>query len=507
MDGEVVNVGGQYPAASPGTAGVNSQVPGQATTVSGVAGVTGGIAGGNLIEPDIDKELYQFKKNDTPLMQLMLSAKKVKVASPVVEHYMIDEPRASVVTTAALAKSTQQQAILPLASNEAAIPRPYGTLLAKGVDGYTEDGQNTTPGKELMLFVVGHDPASGNPIVRAVNGPKATKDDEYCTIPAIPEGTTLIILSNALYETQKEVDPDIIVPRATQVYLQKRGMNQIVSDYYDAVRKRIPFSKAIQAEAAITEFKIRSNRTLYCGRKGKFKVNTGKVGVQDIYTTEGVRYQVKKELEHAGRWTVEEIIALCKMAFTGEDVPKRMILLAGKNLLESIQCIDFKNHPEVQITKETNKLDWEVTNFHTVFGDIEIKYDPTLDYLGWANSGLLLAPDRVVHYQFRAENSSSERMEGEEATRTAILAWDALALKGSCHIWINGEGLGGSSASASIILYDGTEAPEAPKDGKIYYLINDVPDINAEAMAGTMWKYKDGEWTEYAGDIVALQSE
>lgn len=279
MDGEVVNVGGTNPTPTPGSAGVQSQVPGTATTVSSVADATGGVGPGNLVQSDLDQELYKFKSDDTPLMQLMLKAKKVKVNSPEVDHYMIDEPRSSIITTTAVAKGTSQQFVLPVPANDAAIPRPYGTLLAKGVDGYTEDGQSVTPGKDLMLFVVGHDPATGNPIVRAVNGPKTAKADEYCTTPAIPAGTTLIILSNALYETQKEVDPDLIVPQPTTVFLQKRGMNQIVSDYYEAQKKRIPFGKAVIAEAAITNFKVRGNRTLYAGRKAKFSVQTPKAGV------------------------------------------------------------------------------------------------------------------------------------------------------------------------------------------------------------------------------------
>lgn len=507
MDGETVNVGGQNPTPTPGSAGVQSQVGGAATTVSNVAEATGGINAGNLIESDLDKNLFKFKSDDTPLMQLMLIAKKVKVTSPIVEHYMIDEPRSSVTTTTAVAKATTQQFVLPLPSNDAAIPRPYGTLLVDGVDGYTEDGQTLTPGKPLMLFVVGHDTLTGNPIVRAVNGPKATKADEYCTTPAIPAGTTCIILANALYETQKEVDPDLIVPQPTQVYLQKRGMNQIVSDYYEAQKKKIPFGKAIIAEAAITNFKVRGNRTLYAGRKGKMKVTTDKVGVQDIYFSEGVRYQVKKELQHLGKWTVEEVIALAKMVFTGEDVPKSVVCLAGKNFLENIQCIDYSKHPEIQISTKTNPVGWVVTNFHTVFGDLEFKHDPTLDRLKWSNSAFIVAPDRLVHYQYSAEHTSRDRVEGEEATRESMLVWDALALKGSCHVWINGESTtinGNINTDATHFhLYEGETAPANPADGCVFYLITDCLDISTEAVNGTLWQYKNGKWSEYIGDVMA----
>lgn len=506
MDGENVPVGGTTTTTpAPGTAGVASQVPGAPTTVSGVAGATGGVGPGNLVQSDLDQELYKFKSDDTPLMQLMLKARKVKVNSPEVEHYMIDEPRSNVTTTTKVTAGTAKQFVLPLLANDAEIPRPYGTLIVKGVDGYAEDGKTKTPGKDLMLFVTGQEPTTNNPIVRAVNGPKTNASDESCTTPEIPAGSVLIILSNALYETQKKVDPDLIVPQAQMVYLQKRGMNQIVSDYYEAQKKKIPFGKAVIAEAAITNFKVRGNRTLYAGRKGKITVQTPEVGPQTIYFTEGVRYQVKKELNHTGKWTIEEIIALAKMTFTGEDVPKSVIALAGKNFLENIQCIDYSKHPEIQITTKTNPVGWVVTNFHTVFGDIEFKHDPTLDRLKWSNSAFIVAPDRLVHYQYSAEHSSKDRVEGEEATRESILVWDALALKGSCHIWINGEGDSENSTAVQIHLWDSAEAPESPVEGGVYYLLQDCAGINAVAVSGQMWQYKSSAWVEYAGDVMATE--
>lgn len=58
-----------------GTAGVKSQVPGEAASVSVSAAATGGIGGGNFIEAEIDDELFRFNSDDTPLMNLMLKAK------------------------------------------------------------------------------------------------------------------------------------------------------------------------------------------------------------------------------------------------------------------------------------------------------------------------------------------------------------------------------------------------------------------------------------------------
>lgn len=272
-----------------------SILPGEPATVSALANATGGIEAGNFTEPDIDQQLFRFNSDDTPLMNLMLRAKRVKVSSPEVDHYMIDEPKSTLTTLYDFAGG-QAQEVLQLQPGEQNLPREFTTLLVKGVDGYDKEGRNLTPGKSLMLFVVGHDASTGNPIVKAVNGLKNSPEDEFSMIPSIPAGTKLVMLANSLYETQKEVDPDLIVPQPTRIYLQKRGMNQVVSDYFESQRLRVPFAKAVVAEQAIANFKVRGNRTLWAGRAGKFRINVPRVGVQTIYTTEGLRWQFKREL-------------------------------------------------------------------------------------------------------------------------------------------------------------------------------------------------------------------
>lgn len=485
-----------------GRSGLDTQVPGEPATVGAAAMATGGIDAGNFIDADIDNELMRFNSDDTPLMNLMLRAKRVKVNSPEIDHYMIDEPRSSVTTTGVLTGGAAQ-GILPLDAADQCLPRPFTTLLLPYVDGYDSEG-NQQQGRALMLFVAGIDTATNNPVVRAVNGPR-NPGDEVCVLPTIPAGTKAIILSNSLYETQKEVDPEMIVPQPTRIYLQKRGMNQVVSDYFESQRKRIPFTKAVLAEQAIANFKVRGNRTLWAGRPGKFKVNVPGMGLQYVYCTEGVRWQFKRELQHAGKWTVEKIIALAKMFFTGEDVPKTALLLAGKNLLEQIQCIDYSRHPEIQITTRQNAAGWTVTNFHTVFGDIEIKREPTLDRLGWSNSGALIGENRLVHYVYSSEHSFSDRVDGQEATRNGILIWDALALKGSCHIWIDGENIVNDEQVGKDVFHlwdDSSMAPDGV-EGVIYYLVNDCKPIDPSAKAGQLWVKNGDKWSRWTGEAEA----
>lgn len=507
MAAENVNVSAKNTiTATPGSVGLQTQVPGQATTVSAAAATDGGIEAGNLIEVDVDEQIYAVNSEDTALMSLMLKAKKVKVDSPVVEHFMIDEQRSTFTTSKPLAAGNDNQFVLPLESRDQQIPRDYHTLLVSGVNGYTPDGKKETPGKYLMLIVTGRDATTGNPVCRAVNGPKQASSN-MCSTPAIPANTKIRLMGNALYGTQKEVDPDLIVPKPDIVYLQKRGMNQIVSDYFNAQKKRVNFTEAMIAEQAILNFKRSGNRTLWAGQPGVMSVIVPKLGQQDIYFTNGVRWQFKRELQHKGKWTIEKLIALAKLFFTGEDVPRTAILLAGKNLLEEIQCIDYKNHPEIQIISTTNQIGWSVTRIHTIFGDIDIKREPTLDVLGWSNSGALLGEDRLVHYSYTSEHEFEDRVEGEEATRKGVVVWDALCLKGTCHIWIDGEGdTGTSSAKISIWESDTTPTAQDVVDGTVYYFIQDCKlSASQKAENGSMWKVKVSggnlAWTEYTGAI------
>ena len=502
-DGESVQLIQGANSPIPGAAGIEAHLPGQAATVSEAANSTGGIDAGTFIQRDVDDQLFRFRSDDTPLMSLMLKAKRVAVNSPEVEHFQIDDPKSSIETTDAIAAGGQQAA-LPLSPSDAQLPQPYTTLLVKGVDGYKPDGTTVTPGKCLMLFVTGKD-ATGAPIVRALNGKKTSPSDEYCTLPAIPKYTTMVILANAMAETQKWVSPDLIVPAGTTVYLQKRGMNQIISDYFDSQKKRIPFTKAILAEQAIATFKNKSNRTLWASRASRIKVDNDKTGMEYVYTTEGVRYQFRREIDHSGKWDIESLIGMAKLYYTGEDVPQNGLLLAGKNLMEGLQTIDYSKHPEVKIMPcdaKYGEVAWQVVRIATVFGTIDLKHEPTLDRIGWSNSGALIDPSRLVHYVRTTEHSFNEGVEGHEATRNGLIQWDALALKGGCHIWIDGEGEGNASP-INFMFWNKTTAPSTAEcpDGMIVYLTVDCPGINANAKAGQLWVRESTTWSEYTGPL------
>lgn len=492
------------PKPSPGQAGVETQLPGQPTTVSGVAEATGGVGGDGLVQPDIDEQITLIGTDEFVLDGLMRRAKrKVKVTGYEVDHYIIDEQKASVFTKEEYTGSNQKQGVIKLESEDQELFQEYGTILVKGVDGYDEKGKTPIAGTDLMLYIVGKD-SSNDPICRAINGPKSNETDEYCNMPTIPQGTELVILSNALAETQKEVAPDIIIPTPKRVFLQKTAMNQIVSDYFDAQKKRIEFQQATIAEAALKQYRRKNNRTLWVGRKGKFRLDRGKMGIQYVYFTEGVRWQFKREWEHKGAWTFEDIIALAKMKFTGQDCSKEAMWLMGRDQLEQIQNIDFTKHKDISMTSK-EVWGFACTQLHTVFGDFYLKHEPTLDYIGYPNSGGIFDLNGLVRYYIKNEEKSREKIEGEEANRDAVISINALALKGYSHIWVNGDESNDGLTGVTIVVEwdNASDAPEEPKMNQVFYLKQACTGINASSKAGEFWRWDGEAWVQYKGEIYA----
>ncbi|MBR1792091.1 MAG: hypothetical protein IJ764_00415 [Bacteroidales bacterium] len=510
--------------AGAGTAGLRTHVGGAPTTVSGVQNATGGM--GNLVMPDVDKRIFLFERDKNSLMQLMLMAKRVNVHSMEVKHYAIDQGT-SIVTVASVSGNN-----ITLVNADKGKVRAYDTLMVKGVKGYSfvVGSGNVKTRRPLQLFVKSVNSDDSITCV-ATNGWKQAVTDQYGSLPTseggndniIVPGTKIVRLSNALYETQKWVDPNTVIPVPDDLYLQKRGMTNIVSKYLADQTMEIPYDEAVKAEAQLREFKAAGNRTLLISQQNKMLVRSSMGDDQWDYTTNGVRWQVKREVKHRGSWKFEDVLALVKLFYGGPDKPESCIFLMGENLGLSLQLIDWSGHPEVTMTPFYNEtMGWAVTKLHTIFGDVQLRMEHTLDDCGYANSGIMIGENRLVHYVRRGESSYTEEVIGEEATRNGVLVSDALGLKGNCHIWVDGGDDDDDTApdADEFRIWGSDEAPTKDDlvDGIIYVFANSMRlDVTSGGNivqtvtvdAGDAYKYSAaannnaGGWTKFYGPVSA----
>lgn len=490
--------------ASNGIAGLPTQGIGEATTVSGASQL-----GENLIDADVDDRIVGIASDESVIDTIKRKIRRqVRVNSFEVDHYLIDDKRSKAYTNDTYNGIKATRAEIPFATTgERKIFQEYYTAICKGVNGYDPTGQIELPGVDLMLFFVGKNSTSEAPIAMAVNGPKVNATDDYCYVPTIPIGTEIILLSSAAYETQKFIAPSTIVPVPERMFLQKQLCNSIVSDYFAAQKKRIQFSESQIAEAVLRQFRLESCRTAWVGQPGKFKVQAmdNAMGYQWDYFSKGIRWQFKRQYDLSSNITFADLINLSMVKFTGFNCTKKAIWLLGKQLLNDIQKIDLTLHKNISVTGD-NVFGIECTKIHTVFGDIDLIHDPTLDALGYAHCGGLIDENGLVRYYMKNEDAKTENVDGEEAKREVVMTIDCLCLKGYSHIWVNGAAAESDIPGASRVTSSAT-LPESPNINDVVILTADVShEVNGVSKkwygAGSVVTFNGNTWVEYTGEIL-----
>ena len=493
------------PKSSRGIAGLNAHGAGEATTVSNAREL-----GSDFIDADTDDQIIGIASDESVIDTIKRKIRRqVRVNSFEVDHYLIDDKRSKAYTNETYTGISATRAEIPFSTTgERKIFQEYYTAICEGVNGYDPTGQIEMPGTDLMLFFIGKNSTTEAPIAMAVNGPKTNASDDYCVVPTIPAGTEIILLSSAAYETQKFIAPSTIVPVPERMYLQKQLCNSIVSDYFAAQKKRIQFNESQIAEAVLRQFRLESCRTAWVGQPGKFKVQAmdNAMGYQWDYFSKGIRWQFKRQYDLSSKITFSDLINLSMVKFTGFNCTKRAIWLLGKQLLNDIQKIDLTLHKNISVTGD-NVFGIECTKIHTVFGDIDLIHDPTLDALGYAHCGGLIDENGLVRYYMKNEDAKTENVDGEEAQREVVMTIDCLCLKGYSHIWVNGSAAESNIPGASRV----TSAATLPTEPCVNDVVILTADVNHTVngvdklwfAAGSVVTFNGNTWVEYTGEIIA----
>lgn len=497
-------VPGGTPKPSSGIGGLATHGSGEATTVSNSREL-----GSDIIDADVDDQIIGIASDESIIDTIKRKIRRqVRVSSFEVDHYLIDDKRSKAYTNETYNGIKATRAEIPFSTTgERKIFQEYYTAICKGVNGYDATGQIELPGVDLMLFFVGKNSTTEAPIAMAVNGPKVNSSDDYCVVPTIPAGTEVILLSSAAYETQKFIAPSTIVPVPERMYLQKQLCNSIVSDYFAAQKKRIQFSESQIAEAVLRQFRLESCRTAWVGQPGKFKVQAmdNAMGYQWDYFSKGIRWQFKRQYDLSSKITFADLLNLSMVKFTGFNCTKRAIWLLGKHLLNDIQKIDLTLHKNISMTGD-KVFGIECTKIHTVFGDIDLIHDPTLDALGYAHCGGLIDENGLVRYYMKNEDAKTENVDGEEAKREVVMTIDCLCLKGYSHIWVNGSAAESDIPGASHVT-SAASLPGAPNLNDVVVLTADVYHMVDGSQkvwfaAGSVVTFNGTTWVEYTGEIL-----
>jgi hypothetical protein len=345
----------------------------------------------NLLLDTIDEKVTKIRPHDVVLDTIARHIGDIKtVNNPVVRHYAIDViDMTAIITTAVTAGSNQVALIL---DNKDIVAREQ-VLLVDGVQGYKDDGVTVDPDSQLALYVLDKD-ASGNPLVTAINGSGSAHD----IIPAITADTKVTRMGRAAGETQISTDPYSGVPTDVPVYLQKFIAEVDLSDYFQKGDKEVDWDFSDAEEEAIFDMKRTMNATFWKGTRSRLtKRNAHMKKAEDIYFTGGIWAQAGKKFSFGGTVDLNGMVRLMKMSFTGNASGKRKLLIAGSDVIEAFETLDYTTRVVKEgATKQAYGL--EFTEIRSKFGTLLVAHDQSLDDIGMAGSFLVLDPDFLRKY-------------------------------------------------------------------------------------------------------------
>ena len=476
---------------------------------------------GGLVEDEWDANIVRFKPFRNPLLTLVrVLSKTQKISNWTVNHMRVGGETLEVVTTQALSDaSTPVDMITLTTSNCRGSLRPFykgSTVFALGVPGYAPGSQTVQEG-ELMLFVV--DSTKNSATLMAVNGPARSANvigDELDSvkIPLIPAGTILSCGATAAGESQLMISPENFQPRPFDVYVQKKLLNIVTTEDFDAVKKKQPLKVSDVKADALYKYNMRAERTYWRGIRRRFNVQNADGSVEFAYTSEGVLWQLTNSYAIDSDYTLNDLIAISKLQFTDFAENNRAYVFCGKDAMASLLNINpgTNRHIVFEDTRVKN-IDLEFKSFRTTFGTLNFIWDQTLDMLHMADCMVVLDIEGAVRYVKMGEKEQTNDMsrgagEIRAAHRFIHYEADAVALRGFNSILVGPKdrifSMPQTKNMNKIISSD--SLPDVPADGMLIALTEDYTVDDVTYTAGTVYKYVEEDstgWVEYTGLTVA----
>jgi hypothetical protein len=399
-----------------------------------------------LLLREVEDTIISFEPNHFILGTIAARAAVKRFSGSMeVEHFSVGSDKVAAATISAYTPLTPvSSSTLPLNATDAKIFQVDLLVQARGVRGYLSDGSTVDAKHDLLLQVVAFNDTSQQPVFYAINGYKASPQDAETLIPAIPARTMLYTLSSAASESQLFTALSSHMPRPATAYMQRKVLNIQVSKYFSASRKKVTWGREDVLEAAIREFRRRSEINYLEGvQSRRMAFNSSRVysGQELIYTSEGLIPQLSKTFGYPpDNFSYQHFLRLSQLLFADDNGSKRALLCAGKDLATSILCPDYQLQKDLTIGTSTH---WGInmTDFSSIFGTISMVHYPILDQIGRSAQGFAIDPSRLVRYIYRQpfHESIDMSIHGEEAERDVYVEIDCLLLKGENHVLITPE--------------------------------------------------------------------
>lgn len=424
----------QSQTASPDTKGLNTDLSGTPATEAGITGDP------DFNDDEIDNLIVKFRPfNYTLTTDIETIARQKKVTDYKQEHAAMATPimdctlqKATSLTSTGVVELTIGTGSGYNISGDA--QRMFGrsqTVHVKGVDGYTQDQQNTVKG-ELVLKVVSR--TSAKITLIPVNGYYTNGQYE---VPAMPVGTKLQMMATAGHTAQLAVSPKNTKPVLVDCYLQKKIMNTTIEEEWKEKKKKLPFFTEDIKDNGMMVFRQENERTKLCGVPNVLQENDEELGIVNCYYEEGVLTQLLMKYCTNGNLTFRDLISMQRMQFGKWSMSNVAEVYCSYGFIEQLLNLDFTKVAQTNILTEQTTFGINITKFKTSFGTFNFKLCPILDEMGYEDCAMVIDMKNATHYWKKPNKGdkttvdlSKQGKEPLEATRDIHVKIDCICLRG-----------------------------------------------------------------------------
>jgi hypothetical protein len=342
-----------------------------------------------LLRNAIDERIVKIRPMATPIDQLSRCAGARSCNAMKVDYYAVDvKPISAVATEAVSAEDIdtdtddEKPAIL-LHTGQNSIFSPSETLLVPSVTVKTANGN-----EPMVLYVQTAD----NQGVKAfwVNAPSDIEKD----FAGIAAGAEIVRMGRAATELDVQTAQFEALPKKKTNNCQIFKMQVEQSTFQKLANKEVGWNFSDQEEVAIIDMRQGMEKNFLFGSKAVFTEPDKK---EEVYLTGGIWNQTSKTFEYnPNSLTADNLIELCRQAFTGTGGANRKILVGGSGLIEALSKIKYDKTLDAGST--FTKWGIEFKEIRSNFGSLYVLHSEIFDQCGHADDGFVLDPDYMTKY-------------------------------------------------------------------------------------------------------------
>jgi hypothetical protein len=341
-----------------------------------------------LLRNTIDERIVKIRPMATPIDQLSRCAGARSCNAMKGDYYAVDVKPISTTLRGDIDHDEIQTNddgvyVLSFATAQNAIFSPSETVLIPSVTG---NGN----GEPMVLYIT----SVGSDSISAiwVNAPE--KEDKNRSFDTIEAGTEVVRMGRAATELDVQTAQFEALPKKKTNNCQIFKMQVEQSTFQKLANKEVGWNFSDQEEVAIIDMRQGMEKNFLFGSKAVISEPEKK---EEVYLTGGIWNQTTKTFVYdPATLGSDNLIDLCRQAFTGTGGSHRKILIGGSGLIEALSKIKYDKTLDAGAT--FTKWGIEFKEIRSNFGSLYVLHSEIFDQCGHADDGFVLDPDYMTKY-------------------------------------------------------------------------------------------------------------